>query len=518
MTAAALPRPNGKVQLDLNERVLHPLYGTGLLKAVDQNGHCAVVWDDQVVRAFTAVDELTSEGHSSGALGDATAHSVPTSIRIGNRDGRRGIMTVLHGTIRWDDDGSEQDQELADRELEGVLERHRNYEQRVDREYDQLKAREAAKVRYAAENAPEVPPFDAGTLAEVLARPDDPPHRVAGLMPWGASTLLVAQRKTGKTTMVLNLARSFLTGTPLLGRFDVRPVEGKVAILNYEVSAAMLAGWARDSGVPEERLVLVNLRGRRNPLLHDADRARLADLLAQQQVETLIVDPFGRAFGGRNQNDAAEVGSWLVNLDAFARAEAGVLDVVLTAHTGWEAERSRGSSALEDWPDVVITMTRDKEDNRTRYLAAEGRDVLLDEDRLDFDPVTRTLNLAGAGSRTKARAFARQAELTSAVVEAVTNNPGSNTAEIEKKVREAGLGFQRGEVGKVGRSATHAGVLRQEHGPRNSVLWFPRVVSAPESPDYSRWEPMSTPHPSYRGGDYSLTFDEASAPEGKKVT
>ncbi len=170
------------------------------------------------------------------------------------------------------------------------------------------------------------PPFDSGTLGELLARPADPQARVEDLIPWQAGTLISAQRKTGKTTLELNFARSLLTGQEFLGRFGVRSISGSVALLNYEVSAGLIARWADEHGVDRRRLFVVNLRGRRNPLSHAADRSVLSGLLRAQNVETLIVDPFGRAFTGKSQNDAGEVGAWLQDLDAFARTEVGAME------------------------------------------------------------------------------------------------------------------------------------------------------------------------------------------------
>ena len=128
------------------------------------------------------------------------------------------------------------------------------------------RARRKARKIIEAEERGELPPFDAGTLGEILARPKPPPSRIEDLVPWQASTLIPAQRKTGKTTFLLNLARSLLTGEDFLGRFGVRPVDGEVAILNYEVSGDQLARWADEVGIPHDRLFLVNLRGRSNPL------------------------------------------------------------------------------------------------------------------------------------------------------------------------------------------------------------------------------------------------------------
>ena len=77
----------------------------------------------------------------------------------------------------------------------------------VAREAHTLRVRQAAREQVAAEKAGDQPGFDAGTLAEVLDRPPEPSHRVEDLIPANSSTLVVAQRKTGKTTLTLNLAR-----------------------------------------------------------------------------------------------------------------------------------------------------------------------------------------------------------------------------------------------------------------------------------------------------------------------
>ena len=79
--------------------------------------------------------------------------------------------------------------------------------------------------------------------------------------------------------------------------------------------------------------------------------------------------------------------------------QAGVSELVLTAHAGWNGERTRGSSALEDWPDVIVTMNKDEATGQ-RFIRAEGRDVDVDEDGLHYDPATRLLSRMPRGPRT----------------------------------------------------------------------------------------------------------------------
>jgi hypothetical protein len=363
-----------------------------------------------------------------------------------------------------------------------------------------LRARRDARALVDAEHQEPAPPFDAGTLADILQRPTPPRDRVDGLIPWEASTLLTSMRKTGKTTTVGNLTESCLTGRDFLGKFGVRKLDGDVAFLNYEVSAWQLARWMHDMRIPQDRLFMVNLRGRRNPLSHPDDRERLAKLLRDRGTEMIIVDPFGRAYSGTSQNDAGEVGAWLVQLDQFVRGDVGAKDLILTAHAGWNGERTRGSSALEDWADAVLTLTKDDTDDgdAQRYIRAFGRDVELDEDRLNYDHETRTLTLSGAGGRRQAKASRHHADLDAAVLAAITTTPGLNGSKIGPAIRDT-IGFQRGEERQAAQRLVDTGKARIEIGPRGAKNYFPTTTY----PDLSQPLPVGQvttyPDPSLKG-------------------
>jgi hypothetical protein len=364
-----------------------------------------------------------------------------------------------------------------------------------------LRIREDARALHEQQKALRNPadPFDAGLLSEILARPPEPAHRVEGLIPANAATLVVAQRKTGKTTFNLNLARAFLTGEDFLGRFAVEPIAGRVSILNFEVAGAQLGRWAADVGIDPDRLHLVNLRGRRNPLAHPADRAALAELLRSLQVETLIVDPFGRAYTGQSQNDAGEVGAWLTDLDTFARTEVGVTDLILNAHAGWDGERTRGASALEDWADSIITLTRGKEDDDGRYMRAIGRDVDVDEDGLTYDVSTRSLTMAGTGSRRTRASVERSEFLISAVHGVITASPGFNGSQVGDTLRRQKVAFRKGDENKALAAAVNDGLLRMEPGPRGAKLYYPNDI--PRRPPTSPAGVLTTsPGPLLYGG------------------
>ncbi|MCA0294737.1 MAG: AAA family ATPase [Actinobacteria bacterium] len=301
-------------------------------------------------------------------------------------------------------------------------------------ELAKLKAQRLAREEDENSRTAGLPAPDIATLAELLQRPAPSADRIQGLMPWDASVTVVAQNKVGKTTFVLNLTRSLITGEPFLGRFEVQPIDpdARVAILNYEVSGAQLARWAAEVGIPGDRLVIVNLRGARNPLSTSTSTSALADLLRPYNIETLIVDPFGRGIGGQDQNSARDVQPWLNRLDSFARDGVGALDLVLVVHSGWNGERSRGSSALEDWPDAKWYLTKDAAG--LRYFRAEGRDVDVEEDQLAFEPETRRLTLTGQGNRSTAGKTHTLMILRTQVLDYLEANPGASGNAIEEAI------------------------------------------------------------------------------------
>lgn len=387
-------------------------------------------------------------------------------------------------------------------------ERPRTFEEQLDldvaRRARQIKVERLARAKADAEDASDAPDIDAALLGEVLTRSPAPPPRVEELIPAEAGTLIVAQRKTGKTTLQLNLARCLIDGRDFLGRFGVRPIDGNVAILNYEVSGSMLAEWANDHGVPHDRCLLVNLRGRRNPLRQPADTERLTSLLRQHDVESLIVDPFGRAFTGTNQNDPGDVGTWLTALDHFARQDgAGCIDIILAAHAGWNGERTRGSTALEDWADSIVTITRDRENDQQRFLRAEGRDVLVDEDQLLFDARTRRLSLAGTGSR-KTTGKIRQVEaLMPAVIDLLTETPSMSGNQLDvalKKLIDSGDLDAKHSKGDGARAAQ---LLERRHrvvskdGARGARLFT--LLTSPTSPNLPQGTQGDLPTSPIRG-------------------
>nr|WP_240894911.1 AAA family ATPase [Kineococcus siccus] len=342
-----------------------------------------------------------------------------------------------------------------------------------------MRARRDAQDQLRAEQEALLPDdVDAGTLGELLAREPAPPARIRGLLPAGGRATLVAARKAGKTTATANLARCLLTGEPFLGRFPVRPLRAsqRVGILNYEVSAHQMAVWLDEHGVDHDRIWVRNLRGRRNPLASAHGREKLVDQLRAARVGFLIVDVFGRAFTGEDQDSNSQVGRFLAQGIDVVLQNADVDEALLTVHAGWNGERTRGASALEDWPDAIWKLTRpgdpDRDEHAIRFFSAEGRDVDVAEDALAFDVSTRTLTLTGAGGRHAARARSNDQDLLAELLPLLAVQDGLWVGELERRLAaHRGHGVKNGSVRQALEYGLQSGQLTSTPGHNRRVHW-----------------------------------------------
>jgi RecA-family ATPase len=221
------------------------------------------------------------------------------------------------------------------------------------------------------------------------------------LHPSGGNTLLVAEKKAGKTTLALNLVRALVDEEPFLGHFEIRPLTGRVAFLNYELDAEMFREWTRDLDIRCVKKVAhpIHVRGRTLRFWEPRTATRLTNWLRRNKVEFLIIDPAARAWNGLvdNENDNAQVGRFIDALDTIKR-QSGVRDLLLTTHTGRARqedgqERSRGATRLEDWMDAGWYLTKDH--NGRRSFRAIGRDVDVDALDLEYVPASRHITTTG---------------------------------------------------------------------------------------------------------------------------
>jgi hypothetical protein len=229
-----------------------------------------------------------------------------------------------------------------------------------------------------------------------------------------------SQAKGGKTTLLLNCAKSLMTSQPFLGRFEVSMDAGeRIGYLNMELPKRQILQWLSDMGLPDEaakRLELYHAIDDGFGVLdfrNDMAVQWLIDWLTSSGVTVLFADPLAKLYnpaswgGGADPNAAYT--QWFKVLETIVR-EANLRLVFLAHHTGFSeeaADRSRGASAMMDNPTVNMAYRHNgdhagKPLGNQRYLKAFGRDVDVDEFEIDYEHSTRRLYATGGGDRVHA--------------------------------------------------------------------------------------------------------------------
>jgi RecA-family ATPase len=316
-----------------------------------------------------------------------------------------------------------------------------------------------------------------------------PPPCLGGLVAEGHNALLVAPKKAGKSTLVENACRALVTATAFLGIFDVRRPY-RVALLNFEMTEdderARLQSLNLEDE-PLERLLPLNLRGAGLSLTAHAGRRWLIDQLRRHQADIAIIDTYGAASAPsvESENDNAGSRRFLMAWDAI-KADAGIHTSLISHHTGRAQhvegeEHGRGATVVEDWADVILMLTRARDDTGHRFLSSEGRSAYtLPESRLYFDPTTRTLTLpeTAVGENRRRSRDNRQAETTAQIV---ADHPGILTTELRKLLPEHGI-TNGAEASTAIKTARTRGLIHTHPGRANSIRHYRGAIHADTDP------------------------------------
>jgi hypothetical protein len=338
------------------------------------------------------------------------------------------------------------------------------YELEVKHELRLLQVREEARRRHRAGTIATRPV--PRLLGDFLDQPDeDVQYRVHGLFPVGGRALFAAQYKAGKTTTVANLLRSLVDGDPFLDHYQVTPPEGRVVLLDTELDERMLRRWLREQGIRNtDEIVVVPLRGRVSSF--NITDPRVLDewvhVLADLDPGHLMLDCLRPVLDALGLDEDKQVGQFLVPFDELlARCGAGEATVV--HHMGHNGERSRGSSRLLDWPDVLWKLVRqDDEPSSPRFFSAYGRDVDVPETALGYDEERRRLTIVGGN-----RKDAAGRELVPALLDLLGEQDGLSGRQITEQLEEAG---PRNEIRAAIKLAIRDGSVTTSPGPRRATL------------------------------------------------
>ncbi|SHY42120.1 AAA family ATPase [Mycobacteroides abscessus] len=239
---------------------------------------------------------------------------------------------------------------------------NRIYQQRVKEEADR-------RLVDARIEAVDLPPVLTG---EALTPPSKTKvWAVNNLLAPKQSVLVTAQKKAGKSTLVLNLILSLTTGEPFLGEYTpARPM--RVAYFDMELGRAMASSYIEQLGIPRDNLFYVDLLGSARFLdtRNDALRARWVRKLIDLDIDIVIVDPVSPILSAANldENSTTGVRQLLDSFNTMSESVGCYCGPVVVHHAGWEASgRARGSSAFGDWPGAEWNLRKaDPEDPYSR--------------------------------------------------------------------------------------------------------------------------------------------------------
>ncbi len=322
-----------------------------------------------------------------------------------------------------------------------------SHDRLVEKEARKLRVREDARRLVRAEEAGEhvALPDRGWSLADELALPEEAiTHRIEGLQPSGGNVLLVASLKSGKTVLTLNLLRALADNVPFLGKFNVAPIEGRIAVFNYELTRPMWNRWARQIEIANpDRIAVVHLRGSGiTPIWEPAYRDVLVEWMKTENIAYWILDPAAVAWLGLMESEGDNIGAakFTGAIDEVKKL-AGVSEACLTHHTGRaeqreDEERARGATRLEDWMDAGWYLTKDSSEQR--YLRAKGRDVELEAIALSYEEETRRYGVTGQ-TKEEARVSGRAGVALAAVIELEREGfKAPSTTRVKEKMKMSG--------------------------------------------------------------------------------
>jgi hypothetical protein len=235
---------------------------------------------------------------------------------------------------------------------------------------------------------------------------------------WSGNLQLNAQKKAGKTTVMMNAAGSLVTQKPFLGRFAVNTEpDCRVAFLNMELPQSQFNLWFQEMGLSAEaRKRIVPYHARRYGSL-DFSKPPVIDWLANwfrdEGVSIAFLDPLSSVYDASRWGSRDPNASFLRWWSVFEQLvlDAGLRGVWIGHHSGLSEEagnRGRGASAMGDKPDMSMTLRyepggdghyTDAPADTKRYISVYGRDVDVNEFEIEYDSGTRLYAATGGGSR-----------------------------------------------------------------------------------------------------------------------
>jgi hypothetical protein len=222
---------------------------------------------------------------------------------------------------------------------------------------------------------PQFRPYSAldGTPAE---------ESIPGLLYTHSSIVVVSgYLKSGRTSLVLNLANAMTTDDDFLGGLPCKKVGGPVVYVSFAMNQVMIRQYIDSASLKTDNdlLLFADYHGRAQDFrLMDATfREVFAAILSEAGASAVIIDPLPvlLAVNGIDTQDISQVARATAALSSIA--EDAALDHLVVVDTlGHGAKtRSRGASELASWGDVLWDIRVDSGGSPYRVLSAVGRGI-----------------------------------------------------------------------------------------------------------------------------------------------
>lgn len=252
------------------------------------------------------------------------------------------------------------------------------------------RARREAKRILSEEEVPSQPIPDVDPMEDFVNEPDEEVrYRVEGWQPFGTKILIVGQGKAGKSHLAHNLIRSLVDGTRFLKHAKTNPIDGTVALFDFELSKTMGRRWLCKQEIKNhEKVRAWWMRGSASSfnILDPAIRRDWVYRLAEINATYVVLDCLRPVMDALGLDEHNQAGKFFGAFEALLK-DAGIEEAAVVHHMGHSGERSRGDSRIVDWPDAqwLLTLENIVEQSSPRFLRAFGREIHREEQKVIFD-------------------------------------------------------------------------------------------------------------------------------------
>lgn len=222
---------------------------------------------------------------------------------------------------------------------------------------------------------------------------------VEDLIPRGGVAILAARPKVGKSLLAFNLAFALAEGKPFLGHETTKT---KTLIVQLEDPSPeirkRLNTMAPECQSEFDHEIFIRAG---SSLGNEEAFKRLPEVIKQNDIGLVVIDPFVFFAGGLDENDAAKMGEFFGKIRKIA-FDTGATILIVHHHrksAGDGGEGIRGSSAILAAVDVALELHRDRQNETAATLKVTSRHARIEDKLIVLDPDTLTWHSNGAPPR-----------------------------------------------------------------------------------------------------------------------